>query len=289
MSALSSLLSITALSAASAFAQSQPITIAFKAVVGSESFACGRSYSGIGITKSTIKPKDFRIYVHGVRLIDEKGTEVPVQLAQRSRWQLEDVALLDFESGSAGCANGNPDMNMEIQGTVPSGRTYRGLRFILGVPFDKNHTDLTQMPPPLDMTALAWTWNAGRKFTRIEFSSTGRPNGYVLHLGSTGCTPNNVKTAPPTSCLHPNRAEINLADFQLGSSIVVADLAALLSDSNVDLTPEKYKSGCMSSETNPDCDPLFRHLGLPFGDRPATQQNVFRVDVVRTPVTEARR
>lgn len=272
-----------------ASSQTQPVTIAFKAVVGSEDFACGRSYSGIGVTKSTIKPKDFRFYVHNVRLVDEKNREVPVQLTQFGRWQLDDVALLDFESGSGGCVNGNPDMNMEIAGTVPSGHTWRGLRFVLGLPFEKNHTDLTEMPSPLDLTALSWSWNAGRKFTRIEFSSTGRPRGYVLHLGSTGCTPNKEKTTPPTSCAQPNRAEIVLPDFEPGSSVVLADLAALLKDSNVDTTPEKYKSGCMSSVENPDCGPLFANIGLPFGGKPAGQQTFFRVGSSRGATTSARK
>lgn len=271
------------------WSQMQPVTIAFKAVVGSQDFACGRTYTGIGTTKSTIKPKDFRFYVHNVRLVDEKNQEVPVQLKQFSRWQLDDVALLDFESGSGGCTNGNPDMNTELYGTVPSGHTYRGLHFTLGVPFDKNHTDLTDMPSPLDLTALAWTWNAGRKFTRIEFASTGRPRGYVLHLGSTGCRPKGVKTTPPTACAQPNRAEISLPDFEPGSSFVVADLAALLKDSNVDVTPEKYKSGCMSTVENPDCAPLFANLGLPFGGQPARQQTFFRLGGVQNTITSARK
>jgi len=278
-----------ALFSAAAYAQGQPMTIPFKAVVGSEDFACGRTYTGIGTTKSTIKPKDFRLYVHNVRLLDEKGREVPVQLKQLSRWQLDDVALLDFESGSGGCANGNPDMNTELVGSVPGGHTYRGLRFALGVPFDKNHTDLTQMPPPLDMTALAWTWNAGRKFARIEFATTGRPQGYVLHLGSTGCQPNKEKTVPPTSCAQPNRPEIDLPDFEISSGVVVADLAALFKDSDVDHTPEKYKSGCMSSVENPDCAPVFANLGLAFGQNPTRPQSFFRVGKPGTGILSARK
>lgn len=271
-----------ALLSLAAWAQTQPVTIQFKAVVGSEDFACGRTYTGIGTTKSTIKPKDFRFYVHNVRLIDEKGAEVPVQLKQLSRWQLDDVALLDFESGSGGCANGNPDMNTELAGAVPTGHTYRGLRFTMGVPFDKNHTDLTQMPPPLDMTALAWTWNAGRKYARIEFATSGRPQGYVLHLGSTGCRPNTEKTVPPASCAQPNRAEIDLPSFELGS-VVAADLAALFKDSDVDHTPEKFKSGCMSSVDNPDCAPVFANLGLAFGSNRGGNQSFFKI--VKTPGT----
>jgi uncharacterized repeat protein (TIGR04052 family) len=177
-------------------------------------------------------------------------------------------------------------MNTELYGTVPSGHTYRGLRFTLGVPFEKNHTDLTEMPSPLDLTALAWTWNAGRKFARIEFSSTGRPQGYVLHLGSTGCTPNAAKTVPPTSCAQPNRPEIDLPGLEAETGMVIADLASVFKDSNVDVTPEKYKNGCMSSVENADCGPVFANLGLPFGSQPARTQTFFRVS---GPVTSARR
>jgi uncharacterized repeat protein (TIGR04052 family) len=270
-----------------AMAQTQPVSISFKAVVGSEDFACGRSYPGIGTTKSTIKPKDFRLYVHNVRLVDEKGKEVPVQLTQFGRWQLDNVALLDFESGSGGCINGNPDINTDIVGTVPSGHTYHGLRFVLGVPFDKNHTDLTEMHSPLDLTALAWSWNGGRKFARIEFASTGRPRGYVFHLGSTGCRPNSDKTSPPTACAQANRPEIAFDDFEPASSVVLADLAALLKDSNVDVTPEKYKSGCMSTVENPDCAPLFANIGLPFAGHPAKQQTFFRLNTSHNGVTSS--
>jgi uncharacterized repeat protein (TIGR04052 family) len=168
-------------------------------------------------------------------------------------------------------------MNTDVVGVVPSGHTYHGLKFTVGVPFEKNHTDLTEMHSPLDLTALAWSWNGGRKFTRIEFASTGRPRGYLFHLGSTGCRPNAEKTTPPTACAQANRPEIVLPDFEPGSSVVLADLAALLKDSNVDVTQEKYKSGCMSTSENPDCAPLFANIGLPFAGHPAQPQTFFRL------------
>ena len=259
------------------WAQTQPVKIQFKAVVGEEDFACGHSYTGIGTTKSTIEPKDLRFYVHNVRLLDETGKEVPVHLNQDGKWQLEDVVLLDFENGTGRCSNGNADLNMEVSGTVPGGHTYRGVRFLLGLPFDKNHTDITTMPPPLNLTSMSWSWNAGRKFARIEFTSTGLPHGFIFHLGSTGCVPNTPMTAPPTSCSQPNVTEIFLPEFIPGESQVVADMAMLLKDSNVDVTVKEYKNGCMSSPGNPDCAPLFTNLGLAFGANPARPQTVFRL------------
>jgi len=152
-------------------------------------------------------------------------------------------------------------------GTVPGGTRYRGVRFTLGVPFEKNHTELTSMPSPLNLTALSWVWNAGRKFARLDFSSTGAPRGYAIHLGSTGCTPNETKTTLPTQCAQPNRAEIEIADFDLSRDVVLADLAALLKDSDVDIAG-KMMSGCMSGPDTPACVPLLANFGL--SGRPQT-------------------
>jgi uncharacterized repeat protein (TIGR04052 family) len=274
-----------AVAAASLFAAGKPVTIQFKAMAGNEEIACGHSYSGIGTTKSTITPRDFRFYVHDVRLIDENGKSVPVELKQDGKWQLDNVALLDFEDASGGCGNGTPDLNSSVVGTAPEGK-YKGLRFTLGVPFEKNHTDLTAMPPPLNLTALAWVWNAGRKFARLDFSSTGAPRGYAIHLGSTGCTPNDNKNSPPTSCAASNRLEVEFPLFDASKDAVVADLAALLKDSNVD-EAGKAMSGCMSGPSTPACAPLFANLGLPFPGQETRPQTFFRVQKTSEAVTSA--
>jgi len=256
-------------------AADRKVAVRFQAMVGGEKFACGRTYAGIGTTASKLSPRDFRFYVHNVALIDDAGKAVPLQLDQEGKWQLDDVALLDFEDGTAGCVNGTPDLNDRVTGTVPAGH-YVGLRFTLGVPFAKNHTDLTGQPPPLNLTALSWVWNAGRKFARLDFASTGLPRGYAIHLGSTGCMPNQVKTAPPAQCSEPNRAEIELAAFDPSADVVIADLAALLKDTDIDANQEKTAVGCMSSPDDGDCAGIFANLGLPFGGRSAGRQTFFR-------------
>jgi len=262
----------------------QRVEIRFVARVGSEKLACGHSYTGIGRTKSTIQPRDFRFYVHGLRLMDESGKEVALELEQDGKWQLDDVALLDFENASGACSNGTPEMNDRVVARVPAGGRYRGLKFVLGVPFSKNHTDLTATPPPLNLTALAWVWNAGRKFARLDFSSTGLPRGFAIHLGSTGCTPNTTSTTVPTTCQEPNRAEVMLGDFDPERSVAVADLAALLQDSDVDHNEEKTASGCMSGPSDSDCGPLFAHLGLAFPGQKQRTQTFFHAEPV-TPGT----
>ena len=263
------------LTVSAAWAADQQVAVRFQAVVGTERLACGKTYTGVGTTKSTLSPRDFRFYVHNVSLIDDSGKAVPVQLAQDGKWQLDDVALLDFEDATGGCVNGTPDTNDRVVGTVPAGH-YTGLRFTLGVPFRQNHTDLTTMPSPLNLTALAWVWNAGRKFARLDFASTGMPRGFAIHLGSTGCTPNNVKTAPPVQCSEPNRAEVEFSAFDGQSDVVLADLAALLRDTNIDTNQEKTAAGCMSSPEDSDCAGIFANLGLRFAGKPAGKQSFFR-------------
>lgn len=253
----------------------QSVQIRFQAKVGQADLACGRQYTDIGTTKSKITPRDFRFYVHNVRLLDEKGKEVPVQLKQDDKWQLDNLALLDFENATGACGNGTPDVNDQVVGTVPAGRTYRGLRFTLGVPFEKNHTDPLTMPSPLNLTALAWSWNGGRKFARLDFSSTGVPRGYAVHLGSTGCTPDETRNTVPTRCSSPNRVEVEFRDFDPSRDAVVADLAALLAGSNVD-QGGKMMSGCMSGPETAACGPLFTQLGLPFPGQEQKPQAFFR-------------
>ncbi len=258
-----------------AFGADQKVAIRFQAMIGKEKFACGKTFNGIGTTGSRISPRDFRFYVHNVRLVDESGNAVPIQLEQDGKWQLDDVALLDFEDATGGCVNGTPDTNGQVVGSVQAGR-YVGVQFTLGVPFNKNHTELTSQPSPLNLTALSWVWNAGRKFARLDFSSTGQPRGYAIHLGSTGCTPNQTKITVPTQCSAPNRVEIQIKDFDPAKDFVIADLAALLKDSNVDVNQENTAVGCMSAPDDSDCAPLFANFGLPFGGKPAGPQTFFR-------------
>jgi len=270
---------VAALSLAAAVhgaAQTQPVAIHFKGSVGAEDFSCGQSYKGIGVTKSTIRPIDFRFYIHNVRLLDEKGKPTPVELTQDDQWQFDDLALIDFEDATGACGNGTPETNTVVSGTVPAGR-YSGIQFTVGVPFEKNHTDLTTMPSPLNLTALAWVWNAGRKFMRVEVASTGKPRGFVLHLGSTGCTPNQTRITVPTTCAHPNRVEVSLAGFDLARDQVAVDLAELLKDSDLDGKPEQKGGGCMSNPSDATCAPMFAALGLALtGTETTHSQTVFR-------------
>lgn len=254
---------------------SQAVTIRFAGYVGDEPFQCGESYEGIGTTGSTVTPADFRLFVHDLRLVTAGGAEAAVTLEQDGQFQLENIALVDFEDGSGPCVNGTAETHTEIVGTVAPG-SYTGVRFVLGVPFDRNHGDPSTAPAPLSLTSLNWGWNIGYLFTRIDLETTGVPGGWFVHLGSTGCTPDDSFTTPPTTCASPNRPEIELTGFDPGTSTIVADVATLLSASNVDEN-QGGPGGCMSGPTDPECPPVMSRLGLEFNGTPSGGQALFRV------------
>jgi uncharacterized repeat protein (TIGR04052 family) len=292
---------------ATAQTQMQTVAIRFKAMVGDQVFTCGESYTGIGTMSSTVTPSDFRFYVSEVLLIGADGSAVPVALDQDGRWQYRSVALLDFENKAGPCANGTEEIRDVVLGAVPSGN-YTGLRYVLGVPFGLSHDDATIAPSPLNLTSLFWTWQSGYKFLRIDMmtgangmisggqaagaagsgqhaagaaaaqgpAGHGPNEGFVIHLGSTGCTSAGA-SQPPTECANSNRPTIELARFDSASNVVVADLKALLAGTNVEVNQPDTDPGCMSSPDDDDCAAIFANLGLPFNWAPAGSQTFFRV------------
>lgn len=150
----------------------QTVEIRFAAEINGEPFACGRQYGPVGASASTIVPSDYRMFVSALQLIQHGGRRVPVSLVQDKVFQLEDIALLDFEDGSGPCRNGTSAVNTVVRGVVPRG-AYTGLSFVIGVPFARNHGDPTLAPPPLSSTAMFWTWQGGYKFIRFDAGLAG--------------------------------------------------------------------------------------------------------------------
>jgi len=239
----------------------EEITLRFAAVVGDELFTCGSEYEGIGTTQATLIPSDFRFYVSDIRLVTEDGEEVPLSLDQEVRpWQLDDLALLDFEDGTGPCGSiGNSLLNDSVHGTVPHGE-YTGVRFVMGVPFDVNHGNQATAPDPLSLGSLFWSWQGGYKFIRIDSINLSGQE-FRVHLGSTGCQ-GDPPRSPVTSCAQPNRVFVELDDFDPHSDLIVADLAALLADSNIEFNTPDTPPGCMANQTDPDCDAVFANFGL---------------------------
>jgi uncharacterized repeat protein (TIGR04052 family) len=251
------------------------LSIAFKPRVGSQDFACGQVYTGVGTTGTTYEPKDFRLYVHNVRLLSH-GTEVPVKLTDDGAWQQDGLALLDFEDKTGLCTNGTTATRDRIEGTVPAAGHYTGLRFTVGVPFEKNHQDASTAAAPLNVSTLFWGWEGGYKFLRLDGRTAGLPSGHNLHLGSTGC-----QTSGPfqvTSCQNGNRFEVEIADFDpTKPQGVVLDVAALFAGSNMDVNQASTPPGCMSATDDMDCAPVFQRLGVAFGGTQAPPgQSFFR-------------
>ncbi len=264
-----------------------PIKLKFAATAAGAPVTCASKIDGVGTTKSTISLIDFRFYVSRVRLLTAAGGEVPVSLTQDGLWQLDDVALLDFEDGTGGCANGTPQTRDLVEGTAPAG-TYTGLRFEVGLPFEKNHREPTLQPSPLNLSRLFWSWNSGYKFMRLDIKSTGQPRGWLVHLGSTACAPSSTPTTVPTSCANRNIVTVDLTNFSAERDVVEMDVAALFAQSNVDANTEKTPIGCMSGSADPECVGLFGQLGLAIGDRAPASQKVFRTKAAATMAAERR-
>jgi len=254
------------------------VTIVFKAKVGTQDFACNTTYTGVGATGISVQPADFRFYVQSVRLVDATGKDVPVTLDTRSPWQTPDVALLDFENGTGACAtDGNPEMNATVTGTVPPG-TYTGIVFENGVPDALNHSDPLTVPPPLQPAPMTWGWLYGYKFIKAELAATGAPTGDaapgygLLHLGSVGCEMDGDGGDAGISCSIPDRNEVRLTGYQLGSSIIVADIASIFQGTDLSQDNQCHSGG-------PACPPMFAAAGvdLTTGQSLATQA-IYRLE-----------
>jgi uncharacterized repeat protein (TIGR04052 family) len=263
-----------------------PVTIRFKAKVGSEDFRCGMTYNSQGAAGTPAQPADLRLFIDKMSLINDQGVEVPVTFIARTPWQTADVALLDFEDGTGECKNGNPDTNNTITGTVPAG-TYRGLVFSNGVPESLNHGDPTTAPAPLQAGGMTWGWLYGYKFFAAEMVSVSRPDGGadsgvrgvgVFHLGSVGCDnavdggDPDFNQAPKVACKQANRNLVRLAEFSPLTSTVVVDMGAVFAATNLSEDSQCHSDG-------PTCASPFASVGLSFetGSR-LPSQAAYRVE-----------
>lgn len=258
----------------------QAVQLRFAAEVNGQPFACGQQYPAVGTTRSTITPADFRYYVSEVQLLTADGQAVPLQLEQDGVWQLENIALLDFEDGTGPCRNGTAGLNTTVRGQVPAG-AYTGVRFTLGIPFERNHGDPTVSPAPLNSTAMFWNWQGGYKFLKFDTSTSGAaaetpaaasPQGavtrYSVHLGSTVCAAASRTTAP-SACQNPNRITVAFDRFDLTKHTIVADIGRVLAAANVAVNAPETSPGCMSFPGDADCPPVMNALGLAYDGRPA--------------------
>lgn len=247
-------------------AHQEPVSVRFTARVGVAPFACGTTYPGVGSGGDSAEPRDFRFFVHDVRLVDEGGNQVPVELDERAPWQARGVALLDFEDGSGGCLEGDAALNATVTGRALPG-VYTGLAFRIGVPEAVNHDDPAQQPAPLSAGTMSWGWLSGYKFMRAELGTAG--GGGVLHLGAAGCSGD--ATLGSVSCARSNVRDVVLSGYDPATSSVSADIGALFAGVDVASAGPCHSSG-------EACAAPFASLGLGLaGGQNAGEQSVFSV------------
>lgn len=274
-----------------------PVDLAFAAVAGDQPVACGAPIAGLGADHQSAQLKDLRFYVSDVALVRGDGRAVPVTLAKSSAFRLtrgrSAVTLIDLENGRGACAeDGTKATNAHVRGTVPTGR-YTGLRYTVGVPSALNHTDLAAAPAPLNLAAMGWSWQVGRKFLKIE---TAAPS-FMVHVGSTGCT-GNPATGAKVRCTSSNRAAVRLKSFDPKRQKVAVDVQALLAGTTLSGGGGMGMGGmagaaqagmdmdmsaaCMSGPGEMTCGPIFGALGLGWsatsggGAAHPSEQKVFR-------------
>lgn len=299
---------------------SQTVSVRFAMKAGNQNVTCQSTLTQLGTSNSNATVADARFYISKVNLIDSQGKATELKLDQ-NQWQYLNTALLDFEDGTGGtqgCGYGTPSMNKVVTGKVPAG-TYTGIQFEMGVPVSAldsegktvslNHSSYDVAPAPLNLAGMSWSWQAGRRFSRIELvpqggitrPAVGNPGDanykaastltfWMLHMGSTGCSGNPVN-GESVSCTNSNRATIKLPAFNPATQQVVLDLAKLFSET--DLSKDLGgSSGCMAGTTDPECAAIFKQFDLNLtesapghGDAgkskgDGSNQNLFRVEAL---------
>ena len=248
----------------------QSVAIEFAGVAGSTPVACGTPITALGSGSVSAQLKDFRFYVSNVRLVRADGTEAPLTLPANDDWNLTSgtntLTLIDLENNTGSCAGtGTAATNNTLRGTVPAG-TYVGVKFTMGVPFALNHSDYATATRPLDIQAMAWSWQAGRKFAKIELTDPEGAAGtwvaktFNLHLGSTGCT-GNPAVGETVACAKANRMDVSLASFNPATQKLAVDVRAMAAGTDITVNAAGAP-GCMSGPTDPECLRVFEALGI---------------------------
>ncbi|GAB3358629.1 metallo-mystery pair system four-Cys motif protein [Giesbergeria sinuosa] len=253
-------------------ASTREVALEFVAVAGHTPVQCGTVVAGLGAGSAPAQIKDLRFYVSNLALLQADGTETPLTLSANDHWNLtvgtDRVTLIDLENATGACSSGTPATNAVVRGTVPAGN-YVGLKLTMGVPFALNHTlysDVATAKPPLDIGAMAWSWQSGRKFTKIELTDPEGATGnwtaktFAVHLGSTGCV-GNPATGETVQCKAPNRMEARLTSFNPDQQKIALDIQALVAGNDVTKNLGGA-AGCMSGGTDPECVGVFRALAI---------------------------
>ncbi|MDI7222165.1 metallo-mystery pair system four-Cys motif protein [Leptospira santarosai] len=244
--------------------------IQFSAYAGTQKLECGQTLRGHARSSetfpsahiaesTTFQLHDFRLFVHGVVLIRNSGEEIPLSLNQDGKFQSGDVALLDFENKTGKC-NGTSETNRVVSAFIPSD-AYKGIKFIVGLPENKNHLDADNQLPPLNNSGMYWSWTSGYKFLKLDFE-TAETSETSIHIGSANC----VGTGSSSVCARANRIPITLtpdSGFNPSTQEIKIDVQALLQ--GIDLQENPNAAMCMSGivgTTSIGCPTIFANVGL---------------------------
>ncbi|MCH2157475.1 MAG: metallo-mystery pair system four-Cys motif protein [Oleiphilaceae bacterium] len=269
--------------------QEQDVSIAFAAEANNVSIDCDTQLTGLGTNNTNADIREFRFYVHDIRLTDDQSNEYALDLEDNA-WNHENVGLLDFMNKDTSCSGATKNTNTQVEGTVsaPANVAFTGITFSLGIPSELNHADRATAVAPLDQTSMHWNWQNGYKFARLDVAPVGgiiRPSdlgfsasSWNFHLGSTNCS-GDPQLGETVTCARPNRPPIALTNFDPSSQQIVLNFDNLVSNS--DLTQDLDGApGCMSGATDPECASIFEALGLDVAigsEHSSVTQTVFSV------------
>jgi uncharacterized repeat protein (TIGR04052 family) len=245
----------------------------FAPLVAGAKFSCSGNYEGIGTSKTSFRPLDFRMFVTNVSLVRQDGVEVPLQLTPDGVWQRGAFALLDFEDASGTCVGGTAATNMSVRGKAPAG-VYTGVAFTLGIPDAENHLDAATAPAPLNAPGMWWSWQGGYKYVRLDVQ-TPKNKAYYLHLGATKCT---GTVAQGYTCAAGNQPRVRLDNLDTKRNMVAFDVANLWADVDLDAQIDgktDFVAGCMAFSADPECPMVFTKLGLTIDGTQLKSQTAF--------------
>jgi uncharacterized repeat protein (TIGR04052 family) len=247
----------------------EDFAVDFAPLVAGAKFSCSTEYAGIGKSKTTFKPLDFRMFVTDVALVRQDGVEVPLTLTGDNVWQRGKFALLDFEDGTGTCEGGTSATNYKVKGRAPRA-VYTGVVFTVGIPDAENHLDAATAPAPLNAPGMWWSWKGGYKYMRLDVQ-TPKNKSYYLHLGASDCK---GTVAEGYTCASGNQPRIRIDNLDTKTGKVGFDIADLWADVDLDAQIDgktDFVSGCMAFAGDPECPMVFDKLGLTIeGKRLAT-------------------
>lgn len=221
--------------------------------------------SGIGQNSQSGTVSKFAMFVHDIRVLDTQGNPISFTLDENN-YQTQNVAMLTMSCGAPESAN------MKISGSYTSKETAGSISFKVGVPQAVNHQNPAEQPSPLNYGDLQWGWAMGKRFFVIEgtFNPVVNKQGFVFHVGSTGCNGDPTKEEAVT-CSKSNRPDIQLGVMASSQPQVKIDIQALFDTWN-------FANGSNCHGFHGDfCKAGFKNLGLNFdsGAADASKQTVF--------------